>query len=216
MAQAQSGHGGCRSSRRAACARRYRGGAGVRAQRAGVRVASTFGASGCCKDRIVAGERRRGLRSANMEHPQALARRAGRAVRRFARNAMCALARPPSTSRRRTLLAFARRRRSGRHLAARRPTLPGDYAWSLFDRVEAGRAGAFAALTARRCSSRAAGFAATAARVAASMPSWSRTGQADVFVTYCTNASQARREQPELRSLPCRRLSTSAAGMALR
>jgi molybdate transport system substrate-binding protein len=59
---------------------------------AGHRVVFTFGASGLLKDRIAAGERADVFASANMAHPQALAAggRAG-AVRRFARNAMCAL-----------------------------------------------------------------------------------------------------------------------------
>ena len=90
------------SRQRTACLRRRqpaggtdRGGAGVRARRAGVRVQFTFGASGLLKDRIAAGERADVFASANMEHPQSLAS-AGLAgpVQRFTRNAMCALVAP--------------------------------------------------------------------------------------------------------------------------
>ncbi len=61
----------------------------------GVRVEATFGASGRLRDEIAAGATAEVFASANMGHPQALAKtgRSGPVVL-FARNRMCVLARP--------------------------------------------------------------------------------------------------------------------------
>jgi molybdate transport system substrate-binding protein len=58
----------------------------------GVAVAGTFGASGLLRDRIAKGEPAQVFASANMEHPESLAK-AGRAgpVAAFALNKLCAL-----------------------------------------------------------------------------------------------------------------------------
>ena len=61
----------------------------------GVRVQAKFGPSGVLKDEIAGGARADVFASANMEHPQALAnaKQSGPVVL-FARNQLCALARP--------------------------------------------------------------------------------------------------------------------------
>ena len=61
----------------------------------GLKVQAKFGPSGTLKDEIAAGARADVFASANMEHPQALAsaRKSGPVVL-FARNKLCALARP--------------------------------------------------------------------------------------------------------------------------
>ena len=61
----------------------------------GLKVQAKFGASGLLKDEIAAGARAEVFASANMEHPQALAKanKSGPIVL-FARNKLCALARP--------------------------------------------------------------------------------------------------------------------------
>ena len=77
----------------------------------------------------------------------------------------------------------------------------GDYAWQVFQRIEQGGvADAFNRLSAQ---------GATADRRAASPPpppgpesvygNWVAQGGADIFITYCTNATIAQREQPQLR-----------------
>ena len=62
---------------------------------AGIKVQATFGDSGTLKDAIAKCERAEVFASANMEHPQALAdaKRSGPVVL-FARNQLCALAKP--------------------------------------------------------------------------------------------------------------------------
>src|SRR5262249_26569979 len=62
---------------------------------AGAKVQAKFGPSGTLKDEIAAGARAEVFASANMEHPQALAsaHKSGPVVL-FARNKLCALARP--------------------------------------------------------------------------------------------------------------------------
>jgi ABC-type molybdate transport system substrate-binding protein len=64
-------------------------------ERSGAEVSFVFGASGLLRERLAAGEATDVFASANMEHPRALAEagKAGR-VRMFARNRLCALARP--------------------------------------------------------------------------------------------------------------------------
>ena len=71
----------------------------------GLKVQAKFGASGLLKDEIAAGARAEVFASANMEHPQALAK-AGKSgpVVLFARNKLCALARPGLAVTRDTLL----------------------------------------------------------------------------------------------------------------
>src|SRR5258705_13952908 len=61
----------------------------------GIKVQAKFGPSGTLKDEIASGARADLFASANMEHPQALAsaRKSGPVIL-FARNRLCALARP--------------------------------------------------------------------------------------------------------------------------
>lgn len=172
-------------------------------QQPGVRMAFTFGASGLLKDRIAGGEPADVFASANLAHPQALAA-AGRTgpVRRFARNAMCALVAPTVDVTPATLVE--RLLDPGIKLGTSTPQADpsGDYAWQVFERIEQqGRPGAFGALSAKALQLTGgpgsppppAGRSVYAELVA--------TGQADVFVTYCTNAVAAVAERAHLRSV---------------
>ena len=71
----------------------------------GLKVQAKFGASGLLKDEIAGGAKAEVFASANMEHPQALAKadKSGPVVL-FARNRLCALVRPGLAVTRRTLL----------------------------------------------------------------------------------------------------------------
>lgn len=175
------------------------------ARQGGARPRLSFGASGLLKDRIVAGERADVFASANMAHPQALVD-TGRAhaVRVFARNRLCALA-SPSFSLRGQPLAL-RLLNADVRLGTSTPQADpsGDYAFEMFERIEAryaAPAGAAAALKAK---------ALQLTGGSQSPPPADRSvygmlvagGQADVFITYCTNATQAQREQPALQVLP--------------
>ena len=166
----------------------------------GVRLRFTFGASGLLKDRLLAGEAADVFASANMEHPQAL-QAVGKAqpVQRFARNTMCALVRPglditPSTLVQRLLDPAIKLGTS-----TPRADPAGDYAWQVFERIEqAGTPNAFAALSAKA-------LQLTGGPQSPPPPANRNVygmlvvqGAADLFITYCTNAVLAQREEPAL------------------
>jgi molybdate transport system substrate-binding protein len=169
----------------------------------GVRVQFTFGASGLLKDRIAAGERADVFASANMEHPQSLAS-AGLAgpVQRFTRNAMCALVAPTVDVTPDTLVDRLLDPATKVGTSTPKADPSGDYAWMVFERIEQqGRRGAFKQLADKSLQLTGgpnsppppAGRNVYAELVA--------QGRADVFITYCTNATVARSEQPSLRAV---------------
>lgn len=169
------------------------------------RVRFVFGASGLLKDRLAGGEVAHVFASANMEHPQALAA-AGRAgaVQRFTRNRLCVLAREgveatPATVVDRLLDPAVR-------VAISTPKADpsGDYAWQMFGKVGA-RGGAYAGTEAAL---QAKALQLTGGPNSPPPPvgrsvygALLEAGQADVFITYCTNALQARRELSSLRQI---------------
>ncbi|MEO7151399.1 MAG: substrate-binding domain-containing protein [Burkholderiaceae bacterium] len=170
-----------------------------------VRVAMTYGASGLLKDRIVAGESPAVFASANMEHPQALVA-AGRApaVHAFARNALCVLASPGFSLRGKALALRLLDADVRVGTSTPRADPSGEDAFELFDRIESSGAagpGSAAALKAKA-------LQLTGGPTSPSPPAGRNvygdlvaSGQADVFVTYCTNAALARREQVGLQVL---------------
>jgi ABC-type molybdate transport system substrate-binding protein len=170
----------------------------------GTRVVFTFGASGLLKDRLAGGERADVFASANMEHPQALAA-AGRAgtVRRFARNAMCALVAPALEVTADTLVDRMLDPAVKVGTSTPKADPSGDYAWLVFERIEQqGRRGAFRHLAgkARQLTGGPNSPPPPAGRnVYGELVA---QGQADVFITYCTNATVARAERPTLRMIP--------------
>lgn len=166
----------------------------------GTAVQTAFGPSGLLRARIEAGERADVFASADMDHPEILAR-AGRAdaVRLFARNTLCAIVRPGVTVTTETLLdvLLDPAVRVGTSTPKADPS--GDYAWAVFERAEAVRPGAFGALDAKAL--KLTGGPDTAKPPAGRNPyGWIMDeGRADVFLTYRTNALLACREVPELR-----------------
>jgi ABC-type molybdate transport system substrate-binding protein len=110
-----------------------------------VRVTFTFGASGLLRDRIAAGEPADVFASANMEHPQALAAtgRAGE-VKRFARNAMCALVGPQIDVTSETLVERLLDPAIKLGTSTPKADPSGDYAWPQRRPPAAGRQGAAA------------------------------------------------------------------------
>jgi molybdate transport system substrate-binding protein len=169
----------------------------------GARVVFTFGASGLLKDRIAAGERADVFASANMEHPQTL-ERAGRAgaVRRFARNAMCALVGPQVNVTPETLVDRLLDPAVKLGTSTPKADPSGDYAWLLFERIEQqGHRGAFKQLTDKA-------LQLTGGPNSPPPPAGRNVyahlvvqGRADVFITYCTNATIALAQQPSLRTV---------------
>ena len=108
----------------------------------GVRVDLEFGASGLLRERLERGEAGDVFASANMEHPQALARsgKAGPVVM-FTRNRLCALARVEVGLTMDTLLDRMLDPTIALGTSTPRADPSGDYAWEVFRRAEALRPG---------------------------------------------------------------------------
>jgi molybdate transport system substrate-binding protein len=165
---------------------------------AGIKVQARFGASGTLKDAIAKGERAEVFASANMEHPQALAD-AGRSgpVVLFARNRLCALARPALAVTAASLLD--RMLDPAVRLATSTPKADpsGDYAWEVFRKADALKPGSFAILEKRALQLVGSPQSATPPDGRTAYGWHIAEGRADLFLTYCTNAMAARQEHPE-------------------
>ena len=113
----------------------------------GLQVQPKFGASGLLKDEILSGAPAGVFASANLEHPKALAqaKRAGPVVL-FARNKLCALVRPDLVVDPATLLDRMLDSNVKLGTSTPRADPSGDYAWEVFRKADALRAGAFSKL----------------------------------------------------------------------
>jgi ABC-type molybdate transport system substrate-binding protein len=166
----------------------------------GRRVALTFGASGLLRERIEKGEPAQVFASADMDHPQRLAAQGGwQAPAVFALNQMCALVAPGVPASPETLLDVMLRTDVRLGTSTPRADPSGDYAWALFGRAETVRPGARAALEAKA-------LQLTGGADSPKPPAGRGTyawvmdqGQAEVFLTYCTNAVAAQRQVPRLK-----------------
>ena len=169
----------------------------------GRKVALGFGASGLLKDRLVGGERADVFASANMEHPQALAA-AGKAAppQAFASNRLCALGSPRFEATPETLVAklLDPAVRVGTSTPKADPA--GDYAFAMFERIEkTGRAGAFKALSEKALQLTGGPNSPPPPADRNVYGALVAAGAADVFITYCTNAVIAQREEPTLQRI---------------
>ena len=175
-------HDGARDGRRNGLAARRRQPA-RRADRGGKRfepqavgkVQAKFGASGLLKDEIASGAKAEVFASANMEHPQALAaeKRSGPVVL-FARNRLCALARPGLEVTPAALLDRMLDPQVKLGTSTPKADPSGDYAWEVFRKAEKLKPGARDAWRRRRCNSPAGPRARPRRRAARSMASLSR------------------------------------------
>lgn len=157
-------------------------------------VATSFGPSGLMRERIEAEEAAHVFASANMRHPKILeAAGKGGPVALFARNRLCALARPEVDVSTDTLLDVMLN--AGTRLGTSTPKADpsGDYAFELFD-----KSGHAEALKSKA-------LLLTGGPQSAKPPegrnayAWVLdSDQADVFLTYCTNAVMAQKEVQDL------------------
>lgn len=165
-----------------------------------VGIKPVFGASGLLKDRIAGGERAEVFASADLGNPQALAK-AGLSgpVVLFARNELCAFARPEIALSPETLLE--RMLDSAIKLGTSTPKADpsGDYAFQVFARAEAVRPGARAALEAKALQLTGSANSTPAPDGANVYGHKLAKGEADIFLAYCTNAAPIAREQPGLK-----------------
>jgi molybdate transport system substrate-binding protein len=161
------------------------------------KVQPKFGPSGTLKDEIAGGARADVFASANMEHPQALAS-AGKSgpVVLFARNRLCALVRPGLSVEPATVLDRMLDPDVKLGTSTPRADPSGDYAWEVFRKADRLRPGASAALERKALQLTGGPNSPTAppGRALYGMPV--TEGKADLFLTYCTNAREAERQNP--------------------
>jgi molybdate transport system substrate-binding protein len=163
----------------------------------GQKVQPKFGPSGTLKDDIAGGARADVFASANMEHPQALAaaRKSGPVVL-FARNRLCALARPGLNVEPATVLDRMLDPNAKLGTSTPRADPSGDYAWEVFRKADRLRPGAFAALEQKALQLAGAPNSPTAPPGRALYGVLVADGRADLFLTYCTNAREAKAQNP--------------------
>jgi ABC-type molybdate transport system substrate-binding protein len=160
-----------------------------------LKVLAKFGASGLLKDEIMRGERAEVFASANMDHPRAL-QAAGRSgpVVLFTRNELCALVRPGLDVTSATLLDRMLDPSIKVGTSTPRADPSGDYAVEVFRKAETLKPGAAAALE-RKALQLTGG--PTSPQPPADRNLYGALvaqGAADLFLTYCTGAAAAIKE----------------------
>ncbi|TQV77983.1 molybdate ABC transporter substrate-binding protein [Denitrobaculum tricleocarpae] len=165
----------------------------------GTRVETTFGPSGLMREKIEASGGYHVFASANMKHPAKLFE-AGKSgtVKLFARNKLCALAQPGLKLESDHLLDTMLSTEIKLGTSTPKADPSGDYAFELFDKAESLRPGAAEKLKAKS-------LQLTGGKTTARAPegrnqyAWvMERKQADIFLTYCTNAVLAQRELERL------------------
>jgi len=161
----------------------------------GVKVEAKYGPSGTLRDEIAAGGRAHVFASANMEHPQSLAA-AGKssAVVLFTRNRLCALVRPGLAVTPETLLETMLRDDVKIGTSTPKADPSGDYAFEVFAKAEAVRSGSRKILE-QKAQRLTGGPSSASGPAGRSVYGWHvAEGRADIFLTYCTGALVAQRE----------------------
>jgi molybdate transport system substrate-binding protein len=165
---------------------------------AGQKVVAKYGPSGTLKDEIAGGARADVFASANMDHPKALAaaRKSG-PVALFARNRLCALVRPGLRVEPATVLDRMLDPDVKLGTSTPRADPSGDYAWEMFRKADALKPGAAAALE-KKALQLAGGPTSPAAPPGRTLYGMLvAEGKADIFLTYCTNAGEAKAQYPD-------------------
>lgn len=163
----------------------------------GIRVDAVFNSSGLLREGFEKGEAGDVFASTDMGNPQKLQHEglAGPVVL-FARNRLCAIARPGLSVTSATLLAtmLDPKVKLGTSTPGADPS--GDYAWEVFRKAETVKPGSQAQLQAKAL--RLMGGANSAQPPANITPyAWHlKEGRADLFLAYCTGAREAERQLP--------------------
>lgn len=166
------------------------------------KVQAKFGASGLLRDEIAAGARAEVFASANMEHPQALAKanKSGPVVL-FARNKLCALARSGLAVTRDTLLDRMLDEQVKLGTSTPKADPSGDYAFEAFRRAEAVRPNSQLALE-KKALQLTGGPASAAPPGGRNAYGWHiAESRADIFLAYCTAARDAQKENADLQMI---------------
>jgi len=164
------------------------------------KIVLPFGASGLLRERIEKGEPAQVFASADTDHPRRLAEQGGwQPPVVFTRNALCALTSDKLAATPATLLATMLQPSVRVGISTPKADPAGDYAWALFGKADALQSGATARLQAKA-------LKLTGGADSPKPPPGRGTyawvmdqSQADVFLTYCTNAVSAQKEVPRLR-----------------
>src|SRR5262252_4305229 len=163
----------------------------------GNKVEAKYGASGLLKNEISSGAKADVFASANMEHPKALhdEKKSG-PVFRFARNALCALVKPGLKVDSASLLERMLDPAVKLGTSTPKADPSGDYAFEVFRKSEVIKPGAQATLE-KKALQLTGNAASTPPPTGRSVYSWHLAeGRADIFLTYCTNAQTAQKENP--------------------
>ena len=174
----------------------------------GSKVEAKYGASGTLRDEIAGGARAQVFASANMEHPQSLAARRQAAARScmFARNRLCALVRPGLAVTPRLLLETMLRDDVKIGTSTPKADPSGDYAFEVFAKAEAVKTGSRKILE-QKAQQLTGGPSSASGPAGRSVYGWHvAEGRADIFLTYCTGALVAQRENPGQQIVACRSL----------
>jgi len=168
----------------------------------GIEVKGSFGGSGSMRERIEKGESADLLMSADLGSPRKLESEGRTTVPiiAFARNRMCIVSRRSAGVTAANLLE--RMLSDAVRLKTSTPIVDpsGDYAWSIFSKVEAIRPGAQAILERKaQASMNLAAKPATAAQSAAA--ALFAANAIDMSITYCSGSGALEKELPELTSL---------------
>ena len=161
----------------------------------GVKVLAKYGPSGTLRDEIAGGAKADVFASANMTHPQSLAE-SGRssAVALFARNRLCALVKPGLAVTPESLLDAMLRDEVTVGTSTPKADPSGDYAFEVFAKAETLKTGSRAALE-KKALQLTGGPSSAQPPSGRSVYGWHvAEGRADIFLTYCTNAVVASRE----------------------
>ena len=178
---------------------------------AGVTVQAKYGPSGLLRDEIAGGAKAEVFASANMDHPMALAK-AGKAgaVVLFARNQLCALVKPGLAVTTDTLLDRMLDPAVKLGTSTPKADPSGDYAFEVFKKADALKAGANDTLAKKALQLTGGPNSPPPPKDRSVYGKVVADGQADIFLTYCTNAIVAQRENAGQQVVRCRRRLRSA------
>lgn len=162
------------------------------------KIEAKYGPSGLLKNEIVAGAKADVFASANTEHPQALNdQHKGGAVIRFARNKLCALVKPELKVDSTNLLERMLDQNIKLGISTPKADPSGDYAFEVFAKADTIRPGARTVLENKALQLTGSASSATPP-VGRTVYGWHvAAGRADIFLTYCTNAVLAQKENVE-------------------
>lgn len=174
--------------------------AGAYQARTGIPVALTFGAPEVLRERIENGGAAQVFASADMANPRHLAARGGwQEPVGFARSATCALISDQVNAAPATLLGLMLLPEIRVGVSTPGADPAGDDAWALFRKADVIQPGAYAVLNAKvlRLTG---GANSPKPPLGQSAAAWiMQQRQADVYLTYCTNAIAAQKEVPRLK-----------------